>query len=83
LSGPDRQKLIPIDGSFCLYQPSTLDQVIDHGRGKGIVARDNLPMAEGSMRGNHDGASFIPIEDQPGSGAQPLACPRIDGPVHQ
>ena len=58
---------------FGLYQPSTLDQAIDHGRGKGnIVAREDLPMAGGSMRGNHDGASFIPIEDQLGVALSPL-----------
>ena len=57
---------------FGLYQPSTLDQAIDHGRGKGIVAQDDLPMAEGSMRGNHDGALFIPIEDHLGAELSPL-----------
>ena len=29
-------------------------------------------MAEGSMRGNHAGASFIPIEDQLGAALSPL-----------
>ena len=57
---------------FALYQLSTLDQAIDHGSGKGIVAQDDLPMAEGSMRGNHDGASFIPIEDHLGAELSPL-----------
>jgi hypothetical protein len=72
LSGLDRQKFIPLDGSFGLYQPSTLDQAIDHGRGKGIVAQDGLLMAERSMRGNHDGVSFIPIEDHLGAELSPL-----------
>lgn len=57
---------------FGLYQPSTLDQAINHGRGKGIVAQVDLPMAEGSMRGNHDVASFIPIEDHLGAELSPL-----------
>ena len=73
MSGLDRQKFIPLDGSFGLYQPTTVDQAIDHGRGKGnIVAQEDLPMAEGSMRGNHDGASFIPIEDHLGAELSPL-----------
>jgi len=57
---------------FGLYQPSTLDQAVDHGRGKGIVAQVDLPMAEGSMRGNHDGAPFIPIEDHLRAELSPL-----------
>jgi len=48
---------IPLDGSFCLYQPTTVDQAIDHGRGKRIiVGQDDLAIAESSIRGNHDGA---------------------------
>jgi len=49
-----------------------VNQAIDHGRGKGIVAQVDLPMAEGSMRGNHDGAPFIPIEDHLGAELNPL-----------
>jgi hypothetical protein len=36
------------------------------------TSQEDLPMAEGSMRGNHDGASFIPIEDHPGAELSPL-----------
>ena len=63
---------IPLDGSFCLYQPTTVDKAIDHGRGKGIGAQDDLPMAEGSIRGNHDGAFLIPIEDHLEAELNPL-----------
>ena len=63
---------IPLDGSFRLYQPSTLDQAINHGRGKGIGAQDDLPMAEGSIRGNHDGAFLISIEDHLETELNPL-----------
>jgi len=47
LSGLDRQKFISLDASFGLYQPTTVDQAIDHGRGKGnIVAQEDLPMGK-------------------------------------
>jgi hypothetical protein len=64
---------IPLFGSFCLYQPATVDQAIDHGRGKGIiVGQDDLAIAEGSIRGNHDGACLIPIEDHLEAELNPL-----------
>ena len=72
MSGLDRQKFISLDGSFGLYQPTTVDQAIDHDRGKGIGAQDDLPMAEGSIRGNHDGAFLIPIEDHLETELNPL-----------
>ena len=73
MSGLDRQKFIPLDGSFGLYQPTTVDQAIDHGSGKGIiVGQDDLAIAESSIRGNHDGACLIPIEDHLEAELNPL-----------
>ena len=41
-----------------------VNEAIDHGRGKGIVVvQQGSPIPEGSIRGNHDGAAFIPIGD--------------------
>jgi hypothetical protein len=41
-----------------------VNQAIDHGRGKGIVVvQQRSPITEGSIRGDHDGAAFIPIGD--------------------
>jgi hypothetical protein len=49
------------------------NQAIDHGRSKGnIVAQEDLSMAGSSMRGTHNGASFIPIDDHLEAELKPL-----------
>jgi len=41
-----------------------MHQPIDHGGGQGVVhIEDRAPIPEGSVRGDHDGAGFIPGGD--------------------
>ena len=50
-----------------------VNEAIDHGRGKGIVVvQQGSPIPEGSIRGNHDGACLIPIEDHLEAELNPL-----------
>jgi len=47
-----------------LYQHPMMNHAIDHGGSKGIVVvQQGTPIAEGSIRGDHDGAAFIPVGD--------------------
>jgi len=50
--------------SFDLYQHSMVNEAIDQGASKGAVdVQQGSPIPEGSIRGDHDGAAFIPIGD--------------------
>ena len=61
-----------------------MKQVIHQGRNKGIaVDQEGSPMAEGSIRGGHDGAALIPIGDDLEEELGPLACSQVDSPVHR
>ena len=41
-----------------------MDEVINHGRSKGIVViSDGSPVSEGPVGGHDDGATFIPVGD--------------------
>ncbi len=41
-----------------------MNQAINHGRSKGIiVVKNGSPIPEGSVRCDHDGATFVPVGD--------------------
>ena len=60
----DWRLFYPIAISFDLYQGPMMNEAIDSGRGEGIVlVEDFSPIPEGSVRGDHDGATFIAVGD--------------------